>query len=140
MDSLCKYKMSNEERERVLMKTLRRIARSRLEPSFYARRKNLGTWERIDQTYGRGCSDDAVRALAELSLIETDDGSKRYKASKRGKEYLKRGYINLRKDNAARNANIIATCAIIVATLLNPQFWKVLKWAWEAIVGTIGIQ
>lgn len=138
MDCLSKYIMSDEEKEQVLMMTLRRVAHSRMSPGFYTRRKNFKTWEWINETYGNECSHDTILALQDMGLLEADGPNKPYKASKRGRECLKRGFISYKKDSSAKTANIIAVCALVVATLLNPQFWKVLEWLWGVITETAG--
>lgn len=119
MDYLNKYKMNDEDKERVLMVTLRRIGHSHLLPKFYVRKKNLDAWRWIDDTFGEGCSSDAVAALDNLGLIKGNPG-KTYELSEKGRLYLRRGYVIHEKKNYARRVNIIsiASASIALLTLL----------------------
>ena len=132
MDGLLSYKMSDDEKELVLMMVLKRLSRPRWEIRPVRKRRNKRAWKWIDETFGNGCSSDAFSLLCEKGLA-TVTGDKRYTITQRGKECIKRGYIFLRKDKTAKRANTIAIVAVILATLLNPNFWNILKWIWLKI-------
>jgi len=133
---LSKYRIDENERERLLFSVLKRIYLSEKETiKFFQKYRNDKLYGRIERTYGKESINDLCSHLAQSELISAEPGT-RYTLTNKGIERYKRGWIDkkINKYENPKYAILISILALIISVLFNNHFWEAVIWIWNKIV------
>lgn len=125
--------INDEEREKLLIRVLKRIRKIGIEPKWLQKRRNKSTWNDIEKVYGVGSLKNIISDLDRLNLIESQGANKPYLITERGKRCCKRGWIKL-KTNKYDNPIyplIISLLALIISVIGTDRIWIGIAWVWH---------